>query len=117
MTPLREPKVEYDVRRNVWVVLEDFPCHPVIVPAGFECDLASVPRVLWPIIAPFELSPAAAVVHDYLYRNGGFGVITRKGADDILAQIMEEEGVPAWKRRAAYSAVRLFGGRAWKEAA
>jgi hypothetical protein len=41
------------------------------IPAGFVFDLASVPRVLWWLIAPFELSIVAPLIHDWLYRVEG----------------------------------------------
>ena len=43
----------------------------ITVPAGFEFDLSSVPRIFWSLIAPFELSIAAPLLHDFLYRYGG----------------------------------------------
>ena len=45
----------------------------VTVPAGYITDLASVPRIAWAVIAPFDVA-RAAVVHDILYEkiNGAF---------------------------------------------
>ena len=43
----------------------------ITVPAGFMFDLSSVPRALWWLIAPFELSIVAPLLHDYLYEHGG----------------------------------------------
>ena len=45
----------------------------VTVPAGYITDLASVPRLAWAVIAPFDVA-RAAVVHDILYEkiNGAF---------------------------------------------
>jgi hypothetical protein len=37
----------------------------LIVPAGFECDLASVPRILSWYISPFDLG-SAVVPHDWI---------------------------------------------------
>ena len=95
----------------------------ITVPAGFEFDLASVPRLLWTLIAPFELSIVAPLLHDFLYRNGGSlpaGAIeprrtfTRAQADRLFLDLMGVENVPAWRRVPAYLAVRLFGGHAWR---
>ena len=95
----------------------------ITVPSGFLFDLSSVPRVFWSLIAPFELSVAAPLVHDFLYRYGGrppAGSIdppraySRAEADRVFRTMMEAEGVPAWRRTAAYLAVRAFGGRAWR---
>src|SRR5687768_5711507 len=43
----------------------------ITVPAEFEFDLSSIPRVFWPLIAPFDLSVVAPLLHDFLYHHGG----------------------------------------------
>jgi hypothetical protein len=95
----------------------------ITVPAGFEFDLSSVPRVFWGLIAPFELSIVAPLLHDFLYRNGGkppAGSIdpprtyTRAEVDRMFREIMGAENVSAWRRVLAYAAVRAFGRRAWR---
>ena len=95
------------------------------VPAGFAFDLASIPRLFWPLVAPFELSIAAPLLHDFLYRYAGEppppGVVpprryTRSEADRLFREIMGAEGVAAWRRHAAWAAARAFGGRAWGRA-
>jgi hypothetical protein len=98
--------------------------HVITVPEGFMFDLSSVPRPLWWLIAPFELSVSAPLLHDFLYRSGGkprAGSVepprtyTRLDADRMFRRIMEAEGVAAWRRTLGYAAVRLFGGGAWRE--
>ncbi|HEU4742656.1 MAG TPA: DUF1353 domain-containing protein [Meiothermus sp.] len=92
------------------------------IPRGFVFDLASVPRFLWWLIAPFELSVVAPLVHDFLYRYRGnppagtvepLKVYTRREADVLFEQIMVMEGVPAWRQISAYTAVRFFGFFVW----
>jgi hypothetical protein len=101
------------------------------IPAGFQCDLASVPRILWWWISPFDLG-AAAIPHDWIYSHGGKlpdgshqklvngtwenlpQAWTREEADRLFARMMRDVGVPRFMRRRAYNAVRLFGGGAWK---
>ena len=94
----------------------------VTVPAGYITDLASVPRIAWAVIAPFDVA-RAAVVHDILYEkiNGAFkeGTIKSKSereeyraiADTIFRQGMEyaEPSVSKFKILSAYYAVRMFG--------
>ena len=95
----------------------------ITVPAGFEFDLSSVPRALWWLIAPFELSIVAPLLHDFLYRHRGrppAGSVepprtyTRSEADRMFRAIMEQEGVPAWRRVVGQAAVRILGGPDWK---
>jgi hypothetical protein len=94
----------------------------ITVPAGYITDLASVPRLAWAIIAPFDVA-RAAVVHDILYEkiNGAFkkGIIKTKSereiyrtiADKVFKQGMEfaEPKVAGWKIWSAYNTVRVFG--------
>lgn len=87
-----------------------------VVPAGFVTDLASVPRVCWPLVAPFDLSCAAPIAHDWLYRHAGrfdAWTYTRAAADALFRDLMAHEGVPRWRRVAGYAGVRAFGGASW----
>lgn len=79
------------------------------VPAGFEHDMASVPRAVWAIISPFELGPAA-LVHDWLYHVRDR---PRSKADKLFLAMMQAYGIPWWRRYAAYAAVRAAGGSRW----
>jgi hypothetical protein len=86
----------------------------LVIPAGFRFDLASIPRVFWWLIAPFELGIVAPLVHDYLYRTGGLGRLARHAADDVFRALMIAERVPLWRIELAYQAVRLFSGGSWR---
>jgi hypothetical protein len=83
----------------------------ITVPAGFVTDLATVPRVLWPLMAPSGQHQLAAIVHDYLYQC--VGAVSRFLADAIFRDLMAHLDVPLWRRVSAYYAVRAFGGRHW----
>jgi hypothetical protein len=108
--------------------------HRLTVPAGFTSDLASVPRLLWWYISPFDLGPSV-VPHDWIYRHAGAlpagshlmceasqwievtAAWERKEADRLFGRMMRETSVPRFKRRQAYRAVRLFGGWVWRRRA
>ena len=79
----------------------------ILIPAGFQTDFASVPRVFWNIIPPMGLHTIAAVTHDYLYHRG---LCPRKTADRIFYNLMRFYGVGRLKSSVMYLAVRLFGG-------
>jgi len=124
------PIVTYLVQDKTWRLEAPYSYrhggNTIRVPALFEFDLASIPRSFWWLVAPFELSIAAPLLHDFLYRYGGKppeGAIapprtyTREEADLLFREVMAEEGVPAWRRFAAYRAVRWFGGQAWSRGA
>ena len=94
---------------------------------GFRSDLASSPPLFWAIIASFELSLLAPIMHDLIYRSGGrvilpHGEVTptgrifeRKEADDLFLELMTRAKVAYWKRNVAYLAVRGFGQSSWQE--
>ena len=121
---LPPPIVSY--RGGAWVLeaaygYDDGPTR-LTVPAGFTFDLASIPRLFWSLVAPFELSIAAPLLHDFLYRYAGEppppGTVparryARREADRLFREVMAAEGVAAWRRHAAWAAARAFGGRAW----
>lgn len=73
------------------------------VPEGFVTDLASIPRALWTIFPPMGRYSQAAVVHDYLCVSQ---IVPRKEADQIFLDLMEYCGVPLYKRKIFYYAVR-----------
>ena len=118
-----------DEAKRVWVLFETCSYqtadHTITAPANYETDLASIPRVFWSILAPEELSLAAPLFHDLIYRCGGSlpedglnpfdgKVFERKEVDDLFLELMKKAKIPRWKRTAAYLAVRGFAAFAWK---
>lgn len=103
----------------------------LIIPAGFICDGASVPKILWHFMLPDGLHRAAALVHDFLYEYrgklpiGSYQRLTgnkweiidaqweRRHADKMFARILRESNVSKFKRRNAYRAVRAGGWTYW----
>lgn len=79
----------------------------ITVPAGFETDFASVPRLPLAFWLTGNTARAAAAVHDYLYSTGQF---KRAMADKVMLEAMAATAVPAWRRHSMYWMVRLFGG-------
>ena len=119
-----------DEARRVWVLFQQCSYqtgeHTITAPANYETDLASIPRIFWSILAPEELSLAAPLFHDLIYRCAGSlpesglnpfdgKVFERKEVDDLFLELMKKAKIPRWKRTAAYCAVRGFAGFAWKK--
>ena len=117
-----EEHIWYDEHRKLWILGHDLVIYlPVekggmvkrhLIPKGFASDLGTIERWLWWLIAPFELSIIAVLIHDYLYRNG---IGTRAWADWIMLYLMKQNHVKWWKRKAAYAAVRAFGRGSWNK--
>jgi len=106
------------------------PDHKITCKKGFETDLASVPRGIWWLIAPWDIA-RAAIIHDLLYKrirqyrakegdlddhkkaNMVVNTYThaKKSADNVflMAMLDASPAVPKWKIYAAYYAVVLCG--------
>ena len=125
-----EPAVIY--RDGVWTLAEDFVYltndnFTITVKNNYNTDLASIPRIFWGLISSFELSLAAPIVHDLIYRSAGDvkppdgevappgKIFTRQEADDIFLELMTRAKIAYWKRNVAYLAVRHFAEFAWRK--
>ena len=88
---------------------------------GFITDLASTPKILWNVIAPWDVA-RAAIIHDLLYLRirqyrakpePDMKIVAdaKKTADLVFKVAMQDASpsVPAWKIYAAWKAVDLFG--------
>ena len=97
----------------------------ITVKKDFVTDLASVPRMCWAFIAPWDVA-RAAIIHDLLYKRirqhrkshaktlgEDMKVINeaKKAADDVFHMAMKDADPPVagWKIAAAYYSVRMFG--------
>lgn len=84
------------------------------IPEHFETDLASIPKIVWPIMAPAHSSLIRpAIVHDWFYRKTCD--FTRLQTDLIFYHMLRNDGVSAFKASTMYYAVRLFGWNYYNE--
>jgi len=141
---LAQPHIEpHPTKEGIYILLEDFSYewikndkeYQLREFAGFEFDLASVPRFLWTVsgITPGGLKWTPPFWHDagYKYKGkfppGHFRVWDddlegwvnvkrkwkRKQLDKLFCRLMREDGISVKKRRKAYWAVRIGGLKAW----
>ena len=112
------PDIDEDALEKVGVSIKG---SKITVKKDFVTDLASVPRICWAFIAPWDVA-RAAIIHDLLYKRirqyRGMGgddkkVISaaKKAADDVFYMAMKdaEPSVANWKITAAYYSVKMFG--------
>lgn len=97
----------------------------ITAPKGLKTDMASVPRFMWWLIAPFDVA-RAAVIHDvlyskirhYRYHNNDTHTAfqAKKVADLVFKHAMDdaEPAVPGWKKFLCYQAVNVFGASSIK---
>ena len=81
----------------------------IIIPAGFETDLASVPRL--PIIYALwgDRAHREAVLHDYLYRIDSDPVVSKDVVDKVFLEAMQSRGAAWWIRYPMYYGVCAGG--------
>lgn len=99
---------------NEWIVEKEIRYLPdedpqITVPAGSTTDLASIPRILWPILSPAGTWARASVLHDHLYESRRY---RREKCDQLFLEAMIADRVR--ERAVIYRAVRLFGERAFR---
>lgn len=84
------------------------------IPAHFETDLASIPKIAWPIMAPAHSSLIRpAIVHDWFYRKTCD--FTRYETDLIFYHMLKNDGVSTFRASLMYYAVRWFGWNYYNE--
>ena len=114
----RDQNIDVDALEKIGVKC---PAHRITCKKGFTTDLASVPRGIWNLIAPWDIA-RAAIIHDLLYLKirqyrakmpeDMLGIsLAKKAADNVFLMAMQDADpkVASWKIKAAYHAVVLFG--------
>ena len=114
----RDQNIDVDALEKIGV---ECPAHRITCKKGFTTDLASVPRGIWNLIAPWDIA-RAAIIHDLLYlRIRQYRAkhpedmesikLAKKAADDVFLMAMKDASpeVPSWKINAAYYAVVTCG--------
>lgn len=102
---------------GLWLLLADLVYQTkagevITVPAGFDTDLASIPRIFHSVIPVNGKHRSPAIIHDYLY------VVqdrSRSEADAIFLEAMESVGVRWTQRQTMYWAVRVGGWLPWNQ--
>lgn len=91
------------------------------VPTHFLSNFASIPSAaLWYIDDDAPEILFGSLVHDYLYACQGYlpdMILTRRQADELLRDAMLACGATRTQAAVVFSAVRLCGGKHWKDAA
>ena len=93
-----------------------------MIPAGFKCDGASIPKCLHTWLSPTGVLLMGGLIHDYAYKYATLlksdqketmGKITQKQADQIFRDINIEQNGFHFLNYLAYYALRLGGWVAW----
>lgn len=116
MAQFLSPLIVEDVNDSTFRLVEDLKYQSdivkdvIVVPKGFDTDFASVPRIGMIYAMLGDLAHKPAVVHDWLYYTGQ---VSRRTADRVMLEAMEEIGVPLYRRWPIYWGVRTGGWVAW----
>lgn len=108
----KEPFKQWYVAKQIEYTLSNGD--KIVIPEGFETDLASVPRFLWSVFPPFGNFILASLVHDYLYVNkyrrdidGSFKA--QRFIDREMLFISNQMNKNKVDNYIRFAAVRLFG--------
>ena len=119
---MSEFKTELDARLKdddrVWVldqplVYQSDLLGAITIPAGFETDFASVPRVPIAYMMFGDRAHREAVIHDFLYRSDSNPCVDKSMADDVFLEAMKCRGKGWFVRYAMYWGVRLGGASSY----
>lgn len=127
-TGLVIPPIRAEVKSLGWRLERDWDCSAgdckLILPRGWETDLATVPRLLKRFFNSFEFGVTGPLVHDFLYDHAGcppegscepWRRFERKEVDRLMVRLMKEERVSPWRRLLGYAVTRLAGWTHWGE--
>lgn len=120
LTPLRVELVQSSWHKSYWILTAPliYVTHVtpspelVYVPAEFETDFASVPRIPLAYLFCGSVGHGPAVVHDYLYFRG---IYARKTCDQIFLEALKARNLMEPLPHIMYGAVRSFGWRYYNE--
>ncbi len=111
-----------------WQFHEDFDYklngEAYVIPKGFKCDGASIPKFLHPFLSPTGLLLMAGCVHDHAYQTATLlkankkdtmGIITQKTADQIFLDINLQINGFYLINKLAYWSLRIGGFLAWNK--
>jgi hypothetical protein len=106
-----EPLDRWDHGRRIWRLVESFhfkldtDCVTLSIrlPAGFESDGASVPRIFWWLL-PHDDTMEGAFLHDALCRDP---LLAGHQADALFRLFLRARGHRWWKQVLMYAGVRI----------
>lgn len=80
----------------------------VVIPAGFQTDFASIPRIFWPIQSPYDYKNIGpAILHDFQYTCPNN--LSRRKIDDIFYSALIDNRVNPVVAYGFWLAVRIGG--------
>ena len=104
----KQDKQARELKEEILALLSDGKY--LVIPAGYVTDMATVPKIFWPITPPTGQDEVAFIIHDYLYENHKNLGYSRRFCDRQLRLFQEKYGSGKLRSFLMYSAVRLFGG-------
>ncbi len=85
--------------------------HKLTIPKGFVTNFASVPKVFWNLISPYDAGEAA-VLHDFLYK---YQIFDKQTCDRLFLKGMKVIKVGFLKRNTMHNIVCWLGDSTWEK--
>lgn len=115
--------VQYEVMEDYYYKLPKTEI-TVYIPKGFVFDGASIPKFLWPIIAPIDVLIIPAVIHDFGYKYNtlitadGFFYLKNAGRaafDELFKNLSLSTNGLKITSTLAYNSIAIFGIIPWNQ--
>jgi len=109
-------KLVQDDESGLWELIEPLSFESTVAgvtitaPAGHQTDFCSVPRVPLAYDMLGNRARKSGTIHDRLYVTHE---LPREMADQVLREMLQQDGVGKCEAEAFYLAVRSFGGSHW----
>ena len=118
MYTIEEPKIQPIIGTDSVRLLDKYTAQIddklLSIDAGYTCDGASIPSILWPLLGhPLSSSNLpAALIHDALYATH---LLSRAESDRILRDKLIDTGKNRIAAYTIWTGVRMFGFIAWRK--
>lgn len=93
----------------LYIIKFDKEIYTIEIPKGFKTDFASVPKKFRSIIGNVNKYNKCWLLHDWMYSKNCDFKVSRKDADDILKDLLDQKGMDSLDQWLTYTSVRLFG--------
>lgn len=106
--------------KKYWVIIKSINVmlsnnEVITIPNGFYYDMATIPKILWSIVRPFNDALLATLIHDYLYIHQETHNLTRAEADKEMLIWSNKINNNKFDNYIRYVFVRLLGWLWWKK--
>lgn len=104
---LNLPSIEFIAARRVRLIEDWRISEAISIPAGFESDLGSIPKVFWWFLRPEDVK-YASIIHDFEWLLGDFGKYSYYESNrTFYKNCIELDQIPICKAKISFFCLEL----------